>query len=124
MLCAIIFDADLDNDYDKTKKFIDNHLSSNNLKADIFLFPNNESVGDLETLLEQIINSEKQCILDCFEGYEQCLQNQDVTTFTPAKKLKIYSYLEVQLDSKSKRDSNFWHLESTALDNLKAFLTE
>ncbi len=132
--CAIIFDADLNNNYNDSKKYIDDYLNNNNLQANVFLFPNNKDVGDLETLLEKIINSDKQGILDCFESYEKCLSTlKDIQTFTPAKKSKIYSYLEVQYDTNEKRklakevernyrNINFWNLQNNALDDLKDFL--
>jgi hypothetical protein len=73
---------------------------------EIFLLPNNEDEGDLETLLERIINPANQPILDCWQSYEQCLgkipRDGMVSLTLPARKSKIYSYVEVLHGSSEK----------------------
>ena len=49
----ILFDADsADNDggYSKRKQYIEKVISDKSINSDIFLFPNNQDDGDLETL--------------------------------------------------------------------------
>ena len=102
-----------------------------------FLLPDNQSDGDLETLLVQIINQENKVIFECWEGYENCLKTsprKEGTFTTPASKTKIYAYLEALLgesDSQKKKikeaernyqDKSHWDLNAPALQHLKQFL--
>ncbi len=100
-----------------------------------FLLPNDESDGDLETLLQQIINPEHQAIFHCWEGYEHCLRSYEGKNYTtPARKTKIYAYLEALLgETKSQKkkiketerdyqNPTHWNLNAPALNNLKTFL--
>jgi hypothetical protein len=109
----------------------------------IFLLPDDNRNGELENLLEEIIHPNNQTIFDCWNEYEKCLKNQENPTRTghkftiPAKKSKIYSYLEVlmgesdaekELVKDPKRDftnQNHWILDDNqkpVLKPLKAFL--
>ncbi len=133
----LIFDAD--NNYDdKMKKLID-WKKLHNLEFDIFLFPNNQDNGDLESLLENIIAPKNQPIFDCWSQYEKCLNSKRIegrTTplTTPAKKTKIYGYLEALLgDTKSQKEKikeknrdytkdDHWNLNSDYLSPLRIFL--
>ncbi len=128
----IIFDTDLN--------FIKRQTEINQWKLDcqfeLFLFPQNHesSTGALEDLLEQIINPKNQAIFECWEKYEHCLKQHNKGLTTPAKKSKIYCYLETLVGiSRSEKDKikdhqrNFlepkhWNLESQALNPLKEFL--
>lgn len=110
-----------------------------------FFLPDNVNNGELEYLLEEIIHSQNLIILECWENYENCIGQHENPTrpghkYTiPAKKSKIYSYLEVLLgesDSEKelakdpKRDftnPNHWVLnveERPVLKPLKNFLAQ
>ncbi|OOP85639.1 hypothetical protein B0X24_02690, partial [Helicobacter pylori] len=59
----------------------------------IFLFPNNQNDGDLETLLLEIAKHDE--FLKCFEGYLECIKSKE--HYKPIKnirKSKWYAYLE------------------------------
>jgi len=105
----------------------------------IFLFPNNEDDGGLEDLLENIINQANKPIFECWNGFETCLQEcaskkirKELTI--PAKKSKIYVYLETLLgktseEKKKVKDPNreykvteHWNLDADYLIPLKNFL--
>ncbi len=130
ILSVIIFDAD---DFSvENPKFIQYQTT---YPIDYFLLPNNQDDGDLETLLQQIINPEHQVIFDCWNGYEECLRSyNDKNYTTPARKTKIYAYLEALLgESKNQKkkikeaerdyqNPVHWNLEAPALNNLKTFL--
>ena len=89
----VIFDAD-------TYAYISSINEAQNF--DFFLFPNNESDGDLETLLENIINPKNRAIFDCWQSYEECLSPKFTTS---ARRTKIYGYLEAILgESKSQKE--------------------
>lgn len=110
---CIIFDADSQEqgtDFAGTQDRIikeletitqDIHAERPNLPVlfNVFLLPNNHDNGDLETLLERIINPQNQPLLDCWHTYEQCILGQKEyiprTLSVPIRKSKIYSYMEV-----------------------------
>ncbi len=92
----IIFDAD--KDYESNKKEILKVVSKTQqqkiTEEQIFLFPNNQDDGDLETLLLEIAKHDK--FLKCFEGYLECIKSKE--HYKPIKnisKSKWYTYLEV-----------------------------
>ena len=133
----VIFDAD--KDFNARKQEIEIWKTKYNLTFDLFLLPNNQDIGALEDLLEEIITDNNQLIFDCWEGFENCLQNntskiigKDLTI--PAKKTKIYAYLEVLLGTTKKekekikererdyKNNGHWNLDSEYLIPLKYFL--
>lgn len=103
----------------------------------LYLWPDNQSNGDLENLLEKIIHPDHQTIFDCWNAYENCLKQQSGKKYTtPARKTKIYAYLEALLgETKSEKkkikeperdytNANHWILDEnhTSLKPLKNFL--
>jgi predicted ATP-dependent endonuclease of OLD family len=93
----VVFDAD--SNIEGKKKEIEKWKRDFNLSFELFLFPNNKGKGTLENLLEEIIPEQNRPILDCWEGYEKCLKSKTIKgrenpLTTPAKKTKIYGYLE------------------------------
>ncbi|MCQ2669304.1 hypothetical protein JT197_00415 [Helicobacter pylori] len=99
---CIIFDADKkesqesDAGFDNKLKYIREKFKEKRIdfpREQIFLFPNNQDDGDLETLLSEIAKHTK--ILKCFEGYLECIKNKE--HYKPIKnirKSKWYAYLE------------------------------
>ena len=136
----IVFDAD--KDAGQTKREITNELRKllniQPVEYALFLFPNNQDEGDFETLLERIIPEENKSILECWKKYEMCLQTFSSSSgrpiTTPARKTKIYGYLEALLgDTKSEKqkikeanreynNKEHWNLNSYYLEPLKQFL--
>ena len=134
----VIFDAD--DDFEKRKGELLLWKEHQNVTFELFLFPNNNDIGELEDLLEQIIYKENQPVMDCWSDYEKSLaeiklpwkQGEPLTI--PAKKTKIYAYLEVLSGtSKSQKEKikepyreytnkNHWNLNADALNELIDFL--
>ncbi|WP_120812502.1 DUF3226 domain-containing protein [Helicobacter pylori] len=91
----IIFDAD--KDYESNKKEILKVVSKTKQtisEEQIFLFPNNQDDGDLETLLLEIAKHDE--FLKCFEGYLECIKNKE--HYKPIRNIRknmLYAYLEV-----------------------------
>lgn len=91
----IIFDAD--KDYESNKKEILKVVSKTKQtisEEQIFLFPNNQDDGDLETLLLEIAKHTK--FLKYFEGYLECIKSKEY--YKPIKNIRknmLYAYLEV-----------------------------
>lgn len=91
----IIFDAD--KDYESNKKEILKVVSKTKQtisEEQIFLFPNNQDDGDLETLLLEIAKHDD--FLKCFEGYLECIKSKEhYKQIKNIRKSKWYAYLEV-----------------------------
>lgn len=139
---VIIFDADSPENnggFGSRKKYIEDKLKELSIESEVFLFPNNHDDGDLEFLLEQIINKEHRCLLECFEWYEKCVgghcdKNGNPIYVTPNRKAKIYAYIESFKKSKSEREKfkngkefffdnpKYWDLKSGYLNPLKDFM--
>ncbi|EMH43153.1 hypothetical protein HMPREF1430_00766 [Helicobacter pylori GAM96Ai] len=99
----IIFDADIkkesqesDAGFDNKLKHIHEKFQEKGIdfpKEQIFLFPNNQDDGDLETLLFKIAKHDE--FLKCFKGYLECIKSKK--HYKPIKnirKSKWYAYLE------------------------------
>ncbi len=90
----IIFDAD--KNYESNKKEILKVVSKTKqtiLEEQIFLFPNNQDDGDLETLLLKIAKHEE--FINCFESYLDCIEKKEY--YKPIKDIRrnmLYAYLE------------------------------
>jgi len=129
---VLIFDAD--NDYNKRKRELQDFKKKNKVDFDFFLFPDNKVVGDLEDLLINIINLNNQKIFDCWDSYETCLRSISSKMTLPAKKTKVYAYLEPLLgETKSQKEkikeanrdytnAKHWDLNNEYLKPLKDFL--
>ncbi|MDR0568060.1 MAG: hypothetical protein LBG87_02505 [Spirochaetaceae bacterium] len=133
----VIFDAD--KDFTNRKREIEAWRNTYNVTFELFLFPDNQNVGALEDLLEKIIIDTNKPIFDCWNGFEICLQENaskkmDKRLTLPAKKTKIYAYLEVLLGKTKKekerikererdyKNNEHWDLNSEFLISLKEFL--
>lgn len=134
--------VDADKDFQARKDEIATWQQTNEVEFELFLMPNNHDSGALEDLLENIINPNNRPILDCWENYEEELVKLEVPgrtpppLTTPAKKTKIYGYLEALLgESKSQKEliketkRNYeetlhWNLDSDYLKPLREFLNK
>lgn len=132
--------VDTDKDFQIRKDEITKWQQANKVQFELFLLPNNHDAGTLEDLLENIINPNNRPIFDYWEHYEQELVQTDIPgrtpppLTTPAKKTKIYGYLEALLgETKSQKElikeanrnyenPQHWDLDAEYLEPLKAFL--
>lgn len=135
---VVILDAD--EDIDARRADILNWMQQNGLVFELFLLPNDKDAGSLEDLLENIINANNKPIFECWEGYEKELVKLDIPgrtpppLTTPAKKTKIYGYLEALLgetnsqkelikdDKRNYENTQHWNLDAAYLGALKEFL--
>lgn len=134
----VIFDAD-DNIEDRRRELL-SIRDRYGVEFELFLLPNNQDAGALEDLLEHIINPNNQPIFDCWQHYEDELVQQEIPgrtpppLTTPAKKTKIYGYLESLLGTTKRekeliKDPNrnyentqHWNLDAEYLEPMKEFL--
>jgi len=105
----------------------------NNLEFDYFLLPNHNDDGNLENLLELIINNSHEALFSCFDDYVNCLTQNNTGNFhLPVKKTKIYAYVDTLTPINQKKalkngnyqfeNSHYWNLESPQLDGLVELL--
>ena len=110
------------------------------VEFELFLLPNDKDAGALEDLLEKIISPANQPVMDCWQTYEGELEKVRIPTKTPptltipAKKTKIYAYLETLLgkskaqkelvkDAKRNYENTLhWNLDAEYLEPLKEFM--
>jgi len=129
-LNILIFDAD-DLDYDSSVTNITNKSKELTLKFDsIFLFPNNQEKGNLESLLRKSVAKGNESLFDCIEDYVKCrdkvgIKNQN--HIDEKEKLYIYhgSFKDSGRAKGSERkylDKEIWDLDSLHLQPLKDFL--
>lgn len=134
--------VDADKDIQARKSEIAKWQQENEVEFELFILPNNQDSGALEDLLENIINPNNRPILDCWEDYEEELVKLDIPgrtpppLTTPAKKTKIYGYLEALLGESSSQkelikevnrnyeEALHWNLDAEYLQPLKEFLTK
>ena len=133
----VILDADDEHNlggFEKRKAEIEAIKTELNIQFELFLFPNNNDNGDLETLLSSIINTNNKDIFDCWNGFEHCISSLQKNYTIPARKTKIYAYMEVlhgttgsekeKVKDKNRDFNNkeHWDLENTSLNPLYHFL--
>lgn len=134
----VIFDADEDTESRRAELLAIKEEFG--VEFELFLLPNNKDVGALEDLLENIINPNNQPVMVCWQTYEEKLREVRIPSKTPptltipAKKTKIYAYLETLLgksrsQKKLIKDANrnyentqHWNLDAEYLETLKGFL--
>lgn len=134
----VIFDAD--DDCEARRQELLAIQEEFGVEFELFLLPNNKDAGELEDMLEQIINPNNQPVMDCWATYEGELEKVRIPTKTPptltipAKKTKIYAYLETLLgksrnQKKLIKDANrnyenteHWNLDAEYLEPVKKFL--
>ena len=132
----IVFDADTvqnNGGFDKRKAELEQKLKDLDIKAELFLFPNNRDDGDFESLLENLVQkSTHQKFFDCYEDYEKCLGDKYQT---PNRKGKLHTYISAQKGITHKQrnllgqgewlfdDTRFWNLDAKYLSPLKEFFT-
>ena len=69
----VIFDADTN--CEKRRKELLDWKRRSQVDFELFLFPDNINNGELEDLLQGIINPENQPVMECWNKYEDSLKN-------------------------------------------------
>lgn len=134
----VIFDAD--DDCEARRKELLAIKEEFDVDFELFLLPNDKDAGELEDLLEKIINPNNKPVMDCWKTYEGELKNVRIPTKTPptltipAKKTKIYAYLETLLGksrsqkklikdaNRNYKNTQHWNLNSEYLKPIEEFL--
>lgn len=136
----VIFDAD--DDIDDRRNDLLSWKKRHGVDFELFLMPDDHTPGELEDLLVGIINPENKPVFDCWKKYEESLSHVSIPwrngepLTIPAKKTKIYAYLETllgksrkqkELIKENKRDytnKNHWNLKADTIRQLSDFLVK
>ena len=134
----VIFDADEDTESRRAELLAIKEEFG--VEFELFLLPNDKDAGALEDLLENIINPNNQPVMECWQTYEEKLREVRIPSKTPptltipAKKTKIYAYLETLLGksrsqkklikdaNRNYKNTQHWNLDAEYLEPLKEFL--
>lgn len=108
----------------------------------VFLFPQPSRDGDLELLLLQLTQPSQQRVMDCYDGYENCLKQflgADGKPYynAPSNKRRLYDYVNVMPltgedyerhhrkgGQKLFDNTDLWDLGAPAIQPLRAFLDQ
>lgn len=102
---------DADSSFIDRQKELEAAMLSEDIKGNIFLFPNNKDNGTLEDLLFMCALDDKKYILDCYTSMIKCLeQNPDSKNLDiPDKHSQAYVYADVNLSKNEKSKRNKKH---------------
>jgi hypothetical protein len=122
----IFFDAD--NDFDKRKVELQKIGLGLGITFELFLFPNNNDVGNFETLLCNIISPKYMPIFTCFENYCLCISSSDTSYLIPDLKSKFFAFLEssgqkTNIEQINFLNTDFYELNHISLTSLRLFIS-
>ena len=115
---AVILDAD--DDVKKRREEAEAILAAK--KIPLFLMPDDNSAGELETLLLSTID--EHVILDCFDEYIACLQREGIDSSSVDEKAKLYAYTKLTKDVAPDRSfaTEIWDFKHDNFQPLAMFL--
>ena len=136
----VVFDADEDRNgggFEKRKSSLEDFKKQAGIEFDLFLWPDNKGDGDFELLLSKVINAKHQCLLDCYDEFENNVRQHDPQEekyVTPGRKGKMYTYETLhkglqKLGNEIKAgywqfdNPEYWNLEGEKLNPFVEFLT-
>ena len=123
----VFFDADADSK--KRREEILSKFKDIKLIDDIFLFPDNENQGNLETILLSIINPKNTSINDCFDEYKKCIEGLSIDNSYLNNKTKVFTYLsllnkEPKEQNRDYSDPDAWNLEHDLILKIEQYLNK
>ena len=125
-LVALVIDAD--ENYDKRRADTEALIEEQGLKIDnLFFLPNDESAGNLETMLEQMMVDGHSAVMNCFDQYEACIRQLPTNYRSPNRKARVYAYCEaIGINTNAtERDycnRSHWNLDTPEVARLTVFL--
>lgn len=125
----------------KRKAAIEKGSSDHDVSFPYFLYPDNQSDGDVETLMECAARRDlHRVFFDCFEDYEKCVSGVtddkgEALYSVPNLKGKLHTYINSQRLSNTQRkrlghgdwlfeENMYWNLDIDALQPMKKFLED
>ena len=131
---VVIFDADYTGKDNGNKGVVACKQKLDRIKVDkevefhYYIWPNDESDGEIETLLRSLIPSNKEPIFKCIKDHQDCLKSLDIINLKYADlKTEISFYLHTSYEVSETRKRNyknqdFWNLDNESNDSLKKFI--
>ena len=132
---VVIFDADSVQNgggFNCRKAELKEMLREMEVAAELFLVPNNHDDGDVEVLMETLMQKEQhERFFHCYGDYEICLGNDYQA---PNLKGKLYTYISAQKDLSNRKrkslgegqwlfeDKRFWNIDRETLNPLREFI--
>lgn len=135
----VIYDADSHHNgggYSKRKIHYNTHKKTLDIEFDLFLWANNHSDGDFETMLMQIILPKHKGLIDSFNQYAKRIRRMSrgkIKYKIPGNKGCIHSYISAMPMKRKEKElfakgywgfenKDYWNLDSEYLLPLKKFL--
>jgi len=92
---------------------------------ELFLFPNNSDDGMFEHLLEWLTTEHHKGLLECFEGYQNCVSSKNGLGAyeLPVQKTKMYAYIDTLKKTQAQQKAfkaGDWFFENTSIWNFDA----
>jgi hypothetical protein len=135
----VVFDADgksNDGGFKKRKGELEQIAKNLNVKFDVFLFPDDESDGDLELFYSSCFKADKAFFKDCWNNIYGCLESnkKELKLKYPKSAEMVFSYVDLfeeykseeYKNSKSKRsyfDENLWEFDFDQNEYLKKLIS-
>lgn len=121
----IIFDAD-DNPTKRREEIL-NLIGDPSIVDDIFLVPNNNDEGNLDTLLLNITRTSNSLLNNCFDKYRECINSLGNGYKIPDDKTKVFAHLSglgkpYQIEKINYLDEDIWDLNHPLVKNLIVYL--
>lgn len=125
----VIYDAD--QSFIETRNALEAVNNTSGIQFENFLFPNNEENGDLEVLLEKIVNDPGKPVIECIDNFFKCLDSikSPEIKYQRDRKSRIYAYASILTSNDAAKESNrdylninMWNLKSDSLKPLYDFL--
>jgi len=129
----VIFDADYtgkpngNKGYKACNQKLKNIIQNKGVKFDYFIWPDNQNDGEVEHLLRTLIPNDKECIYECINSHQTCLNSLPFDNLKIAElKDKVSYYLHTcNLDSRPKKrdykNVEYWTLDESKNNKLKLF---
>jgi hypothetical protein len=122
----VIFDAN--GNFQERRNKIFELANLHQIEFELFLFPDNNSSGCFEDLLLKLVRNKMQFILNCFNTYCQCINNNNLNFNMPLKS-KVFAYLEatqqpLKIEKVNFSNNEFWNLNHEELIPLKSFIEQ
>lgn len=128
----VVFDADVtgrgNNSFRSANQKLENIKTNNEVFFDHYLWPNNENDGEIEDILRKIIVSEREIIMKCIEGHQECLKStgfKDLRQSSEKDMIRFYIYTHNIEKSESRyadyKDARLWSLNPDEIPELRKF---
>ncbi len=131
----VIFDADYNEKpngnkgYKSCKQKLEDIIRNKKLKFDYYIWPDNKNDGEIENLLRTLIPLDKECIYNCIDSHQTCLNGLPLNNLKISELKERVGYYLYTCNLKSRpkerdyKNIEYWDLDESKSDSLKLFKT-